>query len=233
MNALSASHVPGSSSRIGAEGARVAMHAHPRIAVPPPAAVPKVGRYDAGDLALRRAVRCAAGGRAVKAITAGLRVIGRHRAREQDEAQPRDEIAVEAEVIRVLYGDSSARRRAHDTHACPGQPPNPRPSSVPAGRRGRQRERRAAPTGRRRRPVDAFHGCDVDGRGASPEQIGRNRAGHRNETRCDSDCEDIRSRSSSLPRAPSKMAMAYDTRAATPARRASHIGSDRRGGGCA
>ncbi len=60
----------------------------------------------------------------------GLTLIGWHRAREHDTAQPRDEVAVEAEVIGVLYGDSSARRRAHDTHTVPGRPPNLQPSAV-------------------------------------------------------------------------------------------------------
>lgn len=55
----------------------------------------------------------------MKAITASLLLMDQRRARKQGAAQPRDEIAVETEVVGVLYGDSSARRRAYDTRTAP------------------------------------------------------------------------------------------------------------------
>jgi hypothetical protein len=71
----------------------------------------------------------------VKATTIGLLLTGRHHTRDQDTAQPRDEIAVEARVIGALYGDSSARRQAYDTHACPGQVLQSAAVAGPAGPR--------------------------------------------------------------------------------------------------
>jgi len=50
------------------------------------------------------------------ALAISLLFMGWQRACEYAAVRSRDEVAVEAEVIRTLYGDSSGRRRAHDTH---------------------------------------------------------------------------------------------------------------------
>jgi hypothetical protein len=49
------------------------------------------------------------------ALAISLLFMGWQRACEYVDVRSRDDVAVEAEVIRALYGDSSGRRRARDT----------------------------------------------------------------------------------------------------------------------